>query len=144
MSGKQDSKKGKAAAESEEQTRAAPRKRTNLGRPFTSSRARVASFTHHMNMTPEQEREHAKKMAEARWAKHRAERVAQGLPPTKPRRPLLSYEELLPWLEKVDEEFPKETFDTPEDRKRRAMLLARRSLAHDELEVAKSDGADKK
>ena len=134
-------KRAKKAAESVEPTPAAPAKRNNLGRPFTSSRARVASYTRHMNMTPEQERAHGKNMAEARWAKYRAERVAQGLPPTKPRRPLLSYDELLPWLEKVDEEFPHEVFATPEDRKRRAILLARRSLAHDELEVAKSDEA---
>lgn len=145
MSGKKGGKKAQRPDDAPlEHAATDSSQRRNNGRPWTSSRARVAAFTRHMNMTAEEEREHAKKMAEARWAAHRAARVARGLPPTTPRRPLLSYEELQVWLERVDEEFPNEVFETLEARKRRAMLLARRSIARDELRVAEADEADEK
>lgn len=114
-------------------------KRKATGVPFNSQRGRLGALTAHANKTEAERTAHAQKMANARWATVRAERIAQGLPPKSVRRPLLNAEELEPWLALVDETFPLEVFPSLEARKRRAILLARRAQAEDELKYSSRD-----
>jgi len=92
-------------------------------------RGRKGGFTSSSNMTPAARSERAQKAAAARWAAENARRAEAGLAPTKRTVPVLSAEELEPWLEEVDRQFPGQRWDSQEQRRRQALLLARKAAA---------------
>lgn len=100
---------------------------------FNSERARLAIYTRHANTSPEQASAQGKHAAAIRWQREAERRAAAGEPPLKKSPPRLSADDLLYWLEQVDERFPDTTWPSDEARKRRAVLLARQSAAEDAL-----------
>lgn len=106
---------------------------------FNSERARLAAYTRHANATPEQASAQGSRAAAIRWQREAERRAAAGLPPLKKSPPRLSADDLLYWLEQVDERFPHTTWPSDEARKRRAVLLARQTAAADALKQIDRD-----
>lgn len=100
-----------------------------LPREVLTSRARLGGYAAAANLSPEERSERARRAVQARWAAENARRAAEGLPPTKKTEPLLSAEELEPWLEEVDRRYPKRQWPNKEARRRQALLLARQAAA---------------
>lgn len=105
-----------------------------------SRRGRTGAFAAHSNRTPEERSAIARKAAEARWAAENKRRAELGIAPTKRTVPLLSAEELEPWLEEVDRRFPDTKWSSQEQRRRQALLLARRAAAAAIDDVLKRNG----
>lgn len=67
-----------------------PRRQNNIDPEVAAARARVAGLASAAARTPEENSAMMRDRANARWAKHRAEREAAGLPATKtPPKPSL-------------------------------------------------------
>lgn len=92
-------------------------------------RARLGGYAAMSKLTPEERSERARKAVETRWSRENARRAAAGEAPTKKTEPILSAEELAPWLEEVDRRFPDQRWPNKESRRRQALLLARQSAA---------------
>ncbi len=131
MSGKKGKKKRAAEAlEPVEQATATPGASFHKpSRESLASRGRLGGYVTASRMSPEERSERARQASAARWEAENERRRALGLPPTRRRLPLLSTEELEPWLEAVDRRFPDRQWSSHEERRRQALLLARMAAA---------------
>lgn len=106
-----------------------------------SARARIAGLARAASQTDDELSEAGKRAANARWAKHRAEREAAGLSPTKSSRTVEPSARALDyWLGVIDREQPDREWSSPGERRRAAVLRAKQEAARVALKRA-TDGA---
>ncbi len=119
-----------------------PRRQNNIDPAVAAARARVAGLASAAARTPEENSAMMRDRANARWAKHRAEREAAGLPPrsTTP-KPLPSARSREYWLRVIDREQPDREWKSAEERLSAAMLRAKQEAARTALSRAKNAGA---
>jgi hypothetical protein len=97
---------------------------------FVHARAVVAGLARAASMTPEELSNAGRQAAQARWARYRADREAQGLSGTKrPPREEMSADQLAFWLEQVDAKHPDRAWPNHEARRRAALMLAKEEQA---------------
>lgn len=118
-----------------------PRRHNNIDPEVAAARARVAGLASAAARTPEENSAMMSRLANARWAKRRAEREAAGLPPrSTPVKPEPSARALEYWLGVIDREQPDREWKSGEERRSAALLRAKQEAARTALSRAKNAG----
>lgn len=101
---------------------------------------RIGGYARAVTQTSEQLSEAGTRAANARWDRERERRRAEGLPPVRPTRRVLTDDELEHWLGVVDERFPGRVYANRMQRRRLAERLAREAAARLIDEALRSAG----
>ena len=112
---------------------AAPEPSVFAGGPFTPASGRQAAYRGLAKLSDAELSESRRQIANARWDKYRADRIARGLPPSsdkRKRRPTLDGDDLAVWIDEVRNQFPDEAAAMSDgELKHRANFLARQAAA---------------
>ncbi len=102
---------------------------------YLAARNRLGGIARAAAQTPEELSENLRAAANTRWARYRAKREANGLPPTKrPPREEMSADDLAVWLEQVDAKWPGRAWPNQLARRRAALMLEKEERARMILE----------
>ena len=120
-----------------------PRRDYKIDGDVARARSSLGGIARAASQSPEERSEAARKAVNARWAKHRAERQAEGVPATK-KPPVTPIDDsaLEFWRQIVLAEQPDRVWTSAQQLKRAAISRARQDVARATLAAARNRGAE--